>query len=60
VVSLEFLLDRQLGSAFNTTAFDNGSACLGSNASTKAVGSRAVACVWLVGSLWHICSILLF
>ena len=60
VVSLEFLLDRELGSAFNTSSLYDSSACFGGNSSSEAMRACAVAGVGLVCSLWHICSILLF
>lgn len=52
------ILDRQASAAFNTAALDHGTASFGRDASTKTVRAGTVTCMWLVCSLWHICTIL--
>jgi len=53
-------LDSKLSAAFNTASLDHCAASFGRNASAKAVCAGAVTSVWLVCSLWHICTILAF
>ena len=52
-------LDGQFSAAFDTAALDHCATCFCRYTSTKAVCTSAVTSVWLVCSLWHICSILL-
>ena len=53
-------LDGQFCAAFDSAAFNNSTSCLCRNTCTKAVSTCAVAGMWLVGSFWHILSIVAF
>lgn len=53
-----FCLDRQTGATLKAAALQNKATSLRSDAGTKAVRAGAVTGVRLVGSFWHILTIL--
>lgn len=53
------LLNCKFCAAFGSAPFQDSTTALGGDASAKPVSTGTVACVWLVCSLWHICTILL-